>query len=294
MDNREKILKAAEIESPLKRQMAIASIISTELEKYGTKAVVVGGSAVEFYTTGHYLTRDIDFITPDPDNIRTVMNELGFKNDGGIWYIPDTAIVVEFPAGPLDGSWDKVSDIVLDDGSLVKMIGIEDIIIDRACAAANWSERADERIWICTMMNNWYEEIDWGYLEKQAKYQLCSDVVKTCKDWTERERAELHNEQLLSDKKGSSRPTVTIVDVELTVRNGIREIDSLLQQETDPEQQKQFSADFKEFQTLKSELDLIKDKSLLVHIDGRLTARNLIKQVKEIQQQVKQLRIQQK
>lgn len=33
--------------------------------------------------------------------------------DPMLWSIPDTDIVVEFPKGPLDGSWDKIKKLKL-------------------------------------------------------------------------------------------------------------------------------------------------------------------------------------
>lgn len=41
MDTHEKIIEAAKYEDPLKRQMSIAAIISTELEKKGTHTVII-------------------------------------------------------------------------------------------------------------------------------------------------------------------------------------------------------------------------------------------------------------
>jgi len=67
MEPREKIIEALKIEDHLKRQMYIAAIVSTEMEKRGTNTVMVGGSAVEFYTVANYLTRDIDFVAASPD-----------------------------------------------------------------------------------------------------------------------------------------------------------------------------------------------------------------------------------
>lgn len=101
MGKQEQIIEAAKLEDPLKRQISVAAIVATELEKRGTSVVLVGGSAVEFYTVANYLTRDIDFVAARPDAIKDVMTELGFRNDGGSWYLSEHPVVVEFPKGPL-------------------------------------------------------------------------------------------------------------------------------------------------------------------------------------------------
>lgn len=192
MDTREKIIDAAKNEDPLKRQMSIAAIISTELEKKGTHIVLVGGSAVEFYTVANYLTRDIDFIAARPDNIKQVMTELGFKNDGGTWYLPEHPnIVVEFPKGPLDGSWERVQNVSGPDGTSVNVISIEDILIDRASGVKYWND-SDE--WVKYMMVGNYDRIDWDYLNTRSRELQCEEIIEKSREWARNQREHIINE----------------------------------------------------------------------------------------------------
>lgn len=177
MDKQELIRKAAELEDPLKRQMTISAIIATELENKGTNVMLVGGSAVEFYTAASYLTMDIDFIATHSDHIKETMVNLGFKNNGGTWHLPDSAVLVEFPVGPLDGDWDKAQIVTIPGEMAVKVIGIEDIIIDRSNAAAHWNDHSEE--WVLNMMTSQYDSIDWKYLMKRAEEEQCLHIVTT-------------------------------------------------------------------------------------------------------------------
>ena len=44
----------------LELQLTVTGVISEAFKEFGVIPVVVGGSAVEFYTLGNYTTRDID------------------------------------------------------------------------------------------------------------------------------------------------------------------------------------------------------------------------------------------
>ena len=194
MEPRERIIRAANIKDPLERQMTVAALIATELEKKGTKVVLVGGAAVEFYTAANYLTRDIDFIATRPDDIKEIMTCLGFKNEGGTWYLPENPnIVVEFPKGPLDADWNRVQNVMLPDGTNVNVIGIEDIIIDRACAIKHWN---DPEEWLNYLMVGNFERIDWNYLSRRSREMDCVEIINKSKEWAKIQRETFLNENV--------------------------------------------------------------------------------------------------
>ncbi|MDO5380209.1 MAG: hypothetical protein Q4E98_04980 [Acidaminococcaceae bacterium] len=177
MRNRDKIneiLKNYDDNTAVAR-LNIAAVICDELKKYGNDLVIVGGSAVEFYSAASYMTRDVDFIPRDIEGLKETMVELGFKNDGNaIWYHPDAAIVIEFPKGPLDGSYDKVCIVETPYGN-VNIIGIEDIIIDRACGVQYWNDSSE---WTKYLLMAHFENIDFEYLKKRAAEACCEQVLE--------------------------------------------------------------------------------------------------------------------
>lgn len=187
MNPREKLLTALEIEPPLKKQMAIAGIICEMFSQCDIKAVIVGGSAVEFYTFAQYKTIDIDLIVTNSNAIKQIMEELGFKNQSGTWILPDDpTVVVEYPKGPLAGSYDKVQPIRMANGDIAYVIGLEDIIIDRTAAAKFWRDGSDE--WAKYMVAARYDEIDWDYCTAAAKQAECLDELIDYKTWAENQR----------------------------------------------------------------------------------------------------------
>lgn len=163
-------------ESRLFNILHIMATITKELSKYGIKPIIVGGTAVEFYTTGGYTTVDIDIVGARHDIIAKVLESCGFiKTIGRHWYNEKYDIAIEIPDNVLDGSIDKVLEVDID-GEKVYIIGIEDIIIDRLCAYKFWDSK-DDGMWAKSMLNIHWDEIDFDYLHKAASEKQISDVL---------------------------------------------------------------------------------------------------------------------
>ena len=61
MNDLKRVLQQLPKNKPLlELQLTVAGVISNAFKPFGVIPVVVGGSAVEFYTLGNYTTRDID------------------------------------------------------------------------------------------------------------------------------------------------------------------------------------------------------------------------------------------
>ena len=174
----------------LELQLTVAGVISEAFKMFGEIPVVVGGSAVEFYTLGSYTTRDIDMIVEDPEYIKTVMTGLGFCNEAGTWYLPtNPLVVVEFPKGPLAGDSKRIQPVQLPNKHTAYLISLEDIIIDRTLAAKYWTDGSEE--WVRFMMVAHYDEIDWKYLRQVAKQELCLDTLERARNWARNKRKKL-------------------------------------------------------------------------------------------------------
>lgn len=159
----------------VRERLCIASVICERMKEFANEVVMVGGSAVEFYTAASYMTKDIDFIAKDAFNIKRVMTGLGFKNDGdGIWYHDDTSVIIEFPKGPLVGEYSRTTRVETAYG-IVEVIGIEDIILDRVSAAKFWQDTPE---WAEYLLSSHYDNVDFTYLRDKAKELLCTDTLE--------------------------------------------------------------------------------------------------------------------
>jgi hypothetical protein len=82
---------AAETDPALKH-FKLASLVSTVFRKRGVELVVVGGSAIEFYTEGAYVSGDLDLcqVSPQRLDLRTrqqLMGQLGAVGGPRSWQV---------------------------------------------------------------------------------------------------------------------------------------------------------------------------------------------------------------
>lgn len=171
MSLKDDLLKCVDIKDRVKRQVSIAGIITRALEPLGITPIVVGGSAVEFYTFGQYATMDIDFVGIINDEMKKALADLGFEKEGRYWRIPDTDIMVEFPSDKLVGTMDKVQPVEYE-GNEAYYIGIEDLILNRVQEAEHWKDLSSAE-WARNLMVTYYDDIDWSYCHKKAHEYEC-------------------------------------------------------------------------------------------------------------------------
>ena len=160
---------AGAIERGFQRTIHVMSLLTLELEKAGIKPIIIGGSAVEFYTRDWYATGDIDLaidITKE-GVIANIMEKHQFKHSGRMWIREDLSLYVEFPGDADDLDMDKVTRVDTDWGHAY-VIGLEDIIFDRIEAAEHWKSESD-REQAVRMASVFYDEIDWQYLTEKCR-----------------------------------------------------------------------------------------------------------------------------
>ena len=168
MNIREIIDKIRKTESPLKRQLLAVALVSELLDEKGKDApVVIGGCALSYYSREVYFTADIDLAYADREALDDALKKMGFKKEGRYWISDDLKLAVEVPMSVLSGEDSPLEIVELDAGLQCKIIGIEDLIIDRLNACKHWKYEVD-----CEMadllIRKYAEELDWEYLEKQA------------------------------------------------------------------------------------------------------------------------------
>lgn len=165
--------KARKIVDPLKRQLFIIGILTKSLKKYNLQPVIVGGFALEFYTTGGYNTGDIDLVFSDGQLLNEILSGWGFKKEGRHWIHEELDIFIEAPGSTLTPEEKKHLSEVTVDGLAVYLIGVEDLIIDRLNAYVHWQSK-DDGYWAKELMVIHQKKIDWKYLQKRCKEEKTS------------------------------------------------------------------------------------------------------------------------
>jgi len=173
--------------SDLEKKIEILAVVTKALEKINVKPVIVGGQAVEFYTSGGYATMDIDMICAKSiSDINAILEPLGFEKSGKYWVIEDNniSIVIEVPSGPLAGDKNKLTKVEVDEDLAAYFIGIEDIIIDRLNRYKHWKVYSDKE-WIIGMIILNYDEIEWDYIYEKAKKERVIEELENFKQEAE-------------------------------------------------------------------------------------------------------------
>jgi len=137
---RARLSSAARSVDPGERTLLLAAVLTDAFQPAGYKPILVGGAAVEVYTRAAYMTADLDFVAPSGSATRLVMETLGFKREGRVWYEAELGIVVEFPSSTLAPA--RATEIEVD-GVTVAIIEVEDLIVDRLAAWKYWRWHPD-------------------------------------------------------------------------------------------------------------------------------------------------------
>ena len=138
---RKRLKKAAAEKNRARRGVQIAAVVAETLRQIGEDPVLVGGAAVEFYTEGGYATQDIDMVAVGGAPLWGVMQQLGFMQQGKDFIRNDLKIYIEFPSETLNEG--EQSDLLDVGGIPLKIISLEDLVVDRLCAYKFWKSSAD-------------------------------------------------------------------------------------------------------------------------------------------------------
>ena len=126
----------------LERAVKLAGLITALFAERGFHLVVVGGSAVEFYTEGGYMSGDIDFCRKTfkaipPRLMQEVAESLGGKGLGRNWLICGLYVDI---LGPLESETVKSERVLQTPYGEVRMIAPELALVERILYAEQDAE----------------------------------------------------------------------------------------------------------------------------------------------------------
>jgi hypothetical protein len=159
------------IADPLTRRLSFVALLSRACVEQGfLPPVIVGGQAVEFYTAGGYATVDIDLVAAS-EPLEAILPGWGFRREGRHWIHGQLTLAVEAPGSRLHGDRERVSLVQLPTG-IARVIGIEDLVIDRLAACVHWHSDAD-CAWARILARTHAGRLDVPYLREAADtYEL--------------------------------------------------------------------------------------------------------------------------
>lgn len=159
----------------LRRKMLLVGFITKKLDQKQVYLYLVGGQAVETYTAGQFTTGDIDITTTDRNETEVILARLGFKREGMIWLNRKLGLAVQI-VGSYPSRSEKITTI--DVGPFkVRVVGPEDLIIDRLVAAKFWkSERDGEQA--LALINVFRKRLDLPYLRNRGREEKVEDMIQ--------------------------------------------------------------------------------------------------------------------
>ncbi len=123
-----------------------------------------------------YSSLDVDIVYPFEDDLREVFDLFGFKKEGRYFIQDELRIVIEIPSSTLSGDENRVETVEFENGLYCKIIGIEDLLIDRVNACKYGNSKID-----CEMAQllslKYGDQIDWNYMIKKAE-EPQNDIAK--------------------------------------------------------------------------------------------------------------------
>ncbi len=167
------LVLAAALKNPTEKSIHIAAIIAEALRTIKQDSVLVGGTAVEFYTQGAYSTSDIDMLAEGGPELITTMKDLGFEKFGKDFIHPKLNLYIEFPGRNLKNNEQSIPLKVGD--KILYVISIEDLIIDRLCAFKFW-ETSLEGLNVLLLLEN--NEVNEERLRQRAQEENVEDALK--------------------------------------------------------------------------------------------------------------------
>ncbi len=127
-------------------QAELAAYVQTHLREKGIQVVLSGGAATVLYTSGAYVSMDIDLVNvylTKRGELVAAMEEIGFSQQGRHFGHPGSAYFVEFPSGPLaigNSPVREIHEIVLETG-LLRVISPTECVKDRLVQYYHWGDR---------------------------------------------------------------------------------------------------------------------------------------------------------
>ena len=155
------------------RNLWLGAILSKQV---GVAVVIVGGSAIEVYTSGKDVSGDID-VVGDRNSIIKGLETWGFQPAGRLWSRKDLELWID-PVGKWYTGDERRLRTVTTPYGPVRLASIEDLIAKRLIETKVWPKgETDLFAQALALAAEYSEEIDWEYVTEVASRDLAEDLV---------------------------------------------------------------------------------------------------------------------
>lgn len=158
-------LVLAEIE-PDRRLRIFTALVTAQTGLGVDGLMIVGGSAIEIYTGGAYVSGDVDFVTDSRAAVARVLSAWKFEDRGKWFSKKDWSLFVDVMETHATGSR-RLSRVIVTRVGPFRIAAIEDLLVKRVREAVNWQDR-EEAFDQAVLLARYADHVDWGYIERFA------------------------------------------------------------------------------------------------------------------------------
>ncbi|MGD9665975.1 MAG: hypothetical protein AB7U31_00805 [Synergistaceae bacterium] len=162
--------------SDIEKKIFFLVWLNEKLKAAGSRAlpVLVGGSAVQLYTGGNYMSVDMDIYLDDIVPAASILEKYGFVKTGRHYFCAEYDLVAEFVSGHVP---EKISEIEYGE-DVILVSSLEEMIIDRL-NAAKWRNIPKDLEWARVMMSTGDGTgLDMDYLRRRAAEEDIEDYLE--------------------------------------------------------------------------------------------------------------------
>ncbi len=141
-----------------------------------TEVVIVGGSAIEVYTSGAYVSGDVSLVG-ERGSIVSALERWGFCREGRRWSRSDLEQWVDPVGRYYTGDVRKLREVSTPYG-MVRLASVEDLIAKRLIEVKVWPRAGtamfDQAVALATEYD---EDVDWDYVTRVTRRERADDLV---------------------------------------------------------------------------------------------------------------------
>lgn len=151
----------------------LAAHVCSHLESRGIHVVLSGGGCVAIYTSGRYVSLDLDFIdrtVTTRRRLKQALADIGFSEKKRYFTHPETEFFLEFPSGPLAVGNEPVAmieELSLGTG-ILKLLSPTDCVKDRLAAFYHWNDRQCLEQAVLVALER---DVDWDEVERWSRQE---------------------------------------------------------------------------------------------------------------------------
>ena len=137
--------------------------------------VLVGGGAVELYTSGAYVTGDLDFVGYVTESVAEKLREAGFQRIGRHWKHEEAQLFIEVPGTFLESGAEATELNAF--GRIVRVISPEDALVDRLAGWKFWKS-GDYGVNAYRLYRAQAPHLETERLEQRARLEHVQDTLE--------------------------------------------------------------------------------------------------------------------